>query len=743
MADFNPQFETPDPSYLRYSKPIDQPQSDKSTGMLLQGVGAGIDEGVGLADKTFKDVIKKEIDTKTDAAKDDFLTQLDQYKQENGTTGSKPGTGNPLDANASASEIDLMHPGDNIPGDVQKGLDTVQSLANAKSQSKFKSTNLDANLTDILKDLRNRYPGYRDYIDEQGSKIIGYNPANKLINDKISELNAQQANASKEQDYWEKQITTSGYTGSQEILAKFQRDHNISAVQQWYAGNAIAHQTIADKKAAFELADKDKSDLNYRAETLANTVATQATVDPYRNKRFINDDPTSYTSAEIQSQLFEMSQKPDARNADTIRNLGTQLKALEVYTQQNVRIALTNAKTKDGFSVAQVLGPKKVQEIINNNITQVYGPMHDMLENQNVGLVHSAQNAITDVVDTTSLRFLQDPTTHGVMATGAAINKLFPTISPTLVDKIWGHTIKLPNGQPIDLADQLLKLSSIQKQQGLAQTGGAYAGVGNRNVYTFGQAMDEQTKAATAVHSNDNSRAMAIQDVLGLKQALKEKDPRAVDAGISFFFDPANQASLSKWIKEDYYDPSKGVVKGVASTVADLTDHDTTKAVWDRARGGNPLAWENYQKWTDRQIIPALTTMAKTWNTNESQLANQQTIHGAEGAMPSGTDHHFYYDSDTHQVGVTDLKGKPIDVENSYRLNPDIFMVRNANIYFKSLANIAEREGSDANAYIFQRMHQAGWAPPSLDVKGKSTVSDRLIKAVISSQKPEEKKEDK
>lgn len=746
MAVFNPQFESPDPSYLKYSKPIDQPKADESTGMLLQGVGKGIDEGFTLADTTFKDVIKKEIDTRSNAAKDDFLSQLDQFQKDNGTQPSNP-TSNIRNANASA-EIDLMHPGDDVPADVQKGLDTVQNLANAKSQSKFKSTNLDANLTDILKDLRNRYPGYRDYIDEQGSKIIGYNPANKLINDKISELNTQQTNASKEQDYWEKQITSSGYTGSQEMLAKFKSDRNISAVQQWYAGNAIAHQSIADKKAAFELADKQKSDLSYRAETLANSVATEAAVSVFRNRRFVNDDPASGTSSEIQQKLFELSQNPDARNADAIRNVGVQLKALEAYNGQTIRVALTNAKTKDGMSVSQVLGPKKVQEIIDNNITSLYGSMHDMLENQNLGLVHATQNAASDVVDSKTLQVLQNPTVGGVAATGAALNKLFPNLSGELVNKVW-NGFKLPNGKTGDYADELLKLSAVQKQQGLAQTGGAYAGTGNRNVYTFGQAMDEQSKAATVAHSNDNSRAMAIQDVLSLKKALTEKDPRAVDAGISFFFDPANQASLSKWLKEDYYNPSKGVVKGSTSVIADMTDHDTTKAIWDRARGGNPLAWENYTKWTDRNIIPALTTMAKTWNVNESQLANQSIIHtggditGGSGDIPTGTNHHFYYDSDTHQVGVTDLKGKPIDVENTYRLNPDIFMVRNANIYFKSLANIAEREGSDANAYIFQRMHQAGWAPPSLDVKGKSTVSDRLIKAVISSQKPEEKKEEK
>lgn len=743
--DFNPQFSTPDVSYLKYSKSSPQPESDKSLGMDIQAVGSGLEGALEVTDAAFKKGITNEISTRTDAAKTDFLNQLSQFQQKNGTQSSNP-TGNPLNANASADTDVTASNTPDVPDDVQKGLDTIQSIANAKSQSKFRSTNLDANLTDMLKDLRTRYPGYRDYIDEKGSSIIGYNPANKLITDKVAELNEQRTNVAKEQDFWEKKLVDSGYTGSQEVLAQFKQDHNIARVQSYLTQNNIAHQGIADAKSKFELSDKIKGDRQSTAENLAYKIATEAATDNFRNRKFIQNDPTSATSEQIQDTLNDLAMHPEKVDPNAVRNLGMQLQALESYNTQRTRMSLMQATVTDATgartSAYEVLGPKRVGEIINEQISTLYGVMHKQLADQQFGLVNATQNAAVDIGSSEALKVLNDPSTRQITRTGMVLNKLIPNLSPELVKDVWGgDLVKNPAGGPSKITTEMLRLSGVQKQQGVAQTGGNVAGPGDQgNVYTFNQAMTEQDKAQVQTRSSDADRAAAITDVLKLKRGLTEKDPATRDHAISFFFDPSNQTTISKWLKEDYYDPQRGVVRGGTTTLGELTSDEVSKGVWDRAHNGNGLAWDNYKNWSNRQIVPALTTIAKTWNVNESQLKSQQTLHGAEGDIPSGTDHHFYYDSDNHKIGVTDLKGNPID-ENAWTAKPDLFAVRNANIMLKSLAGIAKTEGTDENAYIFRALHQAGWAPESIDIKGKSTVSDRIVRAVITSANPPKKEE--
>lgn len=731
MAVFDPQFESPDPSYLKLSKPTGEAMADTSTGQAIAAFGKGLEGAVGLADTAFKDTIKNEIATRSDAAKDDFLGQLEQFQRRNNTTPTTPNgpsvplpRSDPRKANAMASDDDLTAT-DNTPAGLQAGLQGVQKIGNAISQSgKTRTTDLDANLTDILKDLRNRFPGYRDYIDQQGSSIIGYNPGNKLIADKVAQINESMSNAAKTKDYWEKQIAGSGFEGAPEALAKFKQTGNTDWAEAWYAQNNTAHQRIADSIAKFKLLSDGDAFKKAQGEDAANLLADEAATGNFRNRRFINSDKTSPTSSQIQDQLNDLSVHPEKRNPIAIRNLGIQLVALENQNTTETRMAMQSS------GVYAAIGTKKAEEIISSKITGLYGLMHKQLSDEQFGLVHATQNAAVDVISDRAMQVLADPSIGGIVATGGVLNRISPFLAPDYTKSVLGDS---------DFGGKLFNLSKQQVRQGATQTGGIYDGPGlNGKVYTFQQAMEEQDKAQKIVNASPQDRVEGIKKVLELKQALMEKDPRAVDAGISFFFDPTNQSSLNKWLKDDYYEPGKGVVKGATSTFDELHDPRIVKNIWDRAHAGNGLAWDNYKDWSDRYAIPALTTMAKTWAVNESQLKSQKMI---QGDMPSGTDHHFYYNSDTQQIGITNLKGEPMDINSTYRVNPDVFMVRNANMVLKSLSNIANQEGSDPNAYVFRTLYRAGWKDTPADVevqgKGMSTVSSRILDAIIHSQPPE------
>lgn len=745
MTEFNPQFQTQDQSYLGYSKPSAEPYSakaidtsDKSTGIALTTAAKGLEEGVTLADTTIKSAIKDEISKQSEQAKDSFLAQLDSFK--------KSASSNPMNANAEASDQDLMPDKEDIPGGVSNALNTMQRIQDAKEQSgKFRTTDLDATLTAILKKARDDHPGYRDYIDEQGSKIIGYNPANKLINDKVAQLNEQRSNAGKQQEYWEKQLVSSGFSKANEVLTQFRQDGDVTKVENFLTKMNIQQQGVKDKLLAFQLSSAKRGNLNETAEDAAQAAANHAATEYFMARGIVTDQGSGPTSDELATGLNKAAADKNPKNADSIRVAGTQLMALEARNTQETMLALKTTKNADGRSIYDTIGPKKAQEIVDNTIGALYGATHKMMADQNMGLVFSTQNAAADIVTNAKLRTLQSPTIGGVATTGAVLNSLMPNMSTGLIEAVNAQYGKGRNdGGPVGVtgvASDLFKLSQEQFRQGIAQTGGSSDGPGGRKVYTLNQALSEQDKAAG--NASDIDRAEAAKRVMKLRQALVEKDPKIVDNAISFFYDPSNRGNLSRYM-DDYYDNSRGrVVQGRQGAFSDLTAPDITKAVYERSQKGNGTAWVFYKQWAQGETIPTLQNMAKTWAENEKNYADRKSgpFGPAEG-IP-GSDHHFYYDTDKHQIGVMNIHGEPLDLDRSLRFAPDLFLVRNANVMFKSLSTIAEQEKTDPNTYIFQQMRQAGWKPESLDLQGNSTVVNRIVKSFITAHtppKPEEKK---
>lgn len=717
MAVFNPQQQYNDPNYLNYSKPISQPMADKSTGMALAAVGEGISDAVKITDTAIKDNITSDIHKKVDKAQDEFLGTLDSI-----LAGKK----NPLDARAEASDADLMAtPDSDVPADVKAAVARGQSIQDAYNQGKMNKLQYDQKLWPMLKSLRADNPGYRDYVDQQFSKITGRDVANQLMTDKLAQINASMTNAQKEQAYWEKQIVSSGFDKSTQVLEDYKAGKiQLPQVQNWLAKNNEAQSKIAAQKAEFELSDKARSDLTARAEITAQSAADHAATSYFRNRQLTAD---SQTSQQISDMLADLAVNPQKRDPEAIRNLGIQIQMLRARNYAETDTYLRSVKTKDGQSVAQVLGPTRMKAILDNTIGKLYDVQLQLINDNQLGLVNSTQNAAADVVNSATFRVLKDPSTAGIASTAAALNKIAPNLSPELTNKVWGTNTTF--------ATDLLKLQNEQAKQALAQTGGYYSGP-RGNIYTFKQFQEEQDKAAGLAKSTPKEQAQAAEKQMAVtKSALLEKDPRVVDNAITHFFDPSNRGTMNKYM-DDYFDPNRRViVKGRTSAFTEMTDPAVTKVIWDRAHSGNGTAWEFYKGWAHSEAVSGLTTLAKTWNTNEEQFAKQQFIRAAEGGkIPSGTDHHFYWDTTTHQIGITDINGVPMDLEKSWRLNPDLFLVRNANKTIQSLRNIAETENKDpkyVDAFIFKTLKDAGWAPRHIDAKG-GTIPDRILKAITT-----------
>lgn len=724
----SPDFQTPN------YKPISDLKADTSTAQTIQTLGKGLEEGTEVADRGIKDVIKDSLYKQIDSERDGFSSALQTMK--------RMVTGSPLDANAQATDKDLMpDQPPPPPSGVQRGLSTVQNLQSGFDGNKISETMYYQRLNTVAKQMRSDYPGYRDYIDQEVSKISGGNPANEYLKGMIQDLNRGLASKNKDQEYYEKAIVNSGYDNSQKMVEKFRSGQiSIPQVQGWLAGNATKDGENKRATAAFEMADKQHSDLVSRAETVANTVAKDAATRYFYNSKWDQNNPSSGTSSQIADQLSDLANNPAHRDATAITNIGIQLQAHAARNSAETLAYLKSTKTSDGRSVYDVLGPKKSQDIIDSNIHSLYDAQLKLLTDEHLGLVGSVQNVAAQVGANKALDILthSQPATQQFAQTAMALGKIWPNMSPDLQLKVLGTA---PG-----ITDDLLKANNEQNKQLIGQVGGT-TDSGSGKVYTFNEVRKQLSQGRAVTHAPASSEAEAIKRTLAVgSQALREKDPRILDNAITAFFHASNRGSLNGII-DDGYDAGRGVIiKGRTGAFGDLTAPDISKNIYRRSNEGHTLGWEDYKNWATGEATQMLTTMSQTWNKNEDDYAKNKFIRatgdvtGGGGKIPDRTDHHFYWDTDKHQIGYMDLEGKPIDAQTSWRMNPDMFAVRNANVVIGRLRDIALTEGTNPDAFIFRTLKDSGWNPSNVDTQGKARINANIMKAVISGNTPPEPK---
>ena len=183
MAKFNPDINpTADASYLGLSKPITQPESDKSLGLLFKGIGDVVEGAVKGADTVMKRSIDNDVYSAIDSERDNYAIGLDKAKA--------TVTGRPTDdpANPEGS-VGLLPIGQKAPENLETTINSVSSLQGAYTAGKLSPTYYYARLNAIAKDMRSQYPGYRDYIDSKISSVTGVTPANAYIQSITADIN--------------------------------------------------------------------------------------------------------------------------------------------------------------------------------------------------------------------------------------------------------------------------------------------------------------------------------------------------------------------------------------------------------------------------------------------------------------------------------------------------------------------------------------------------------------------------
>jgi GH24 family phage-related lysozyme (muramidase) len=299
-----------------------------------------------------------------------------------GVKGFDQGIRQSIDKEATNIRDTVLEPY-NLPGEVKSGTAAIANLQAALDQGKISDTYYYGQLTSLTKNLRSRYPGYEDVVDEAIMKATGVRPANAYRDAIMSEIDAQQreakANATSE-DTWLKQ--------NEALVGQLYPDYFTNPEKYDFSQVRVG---VVNLKSNLALIDQENSKINY-----------------LKNQDSLNEEQAveSATTATLQvanTFLTGAGNSMGLNAPDFLKKIqdGTaQGFTEEQYTQMmaqfgafkaNLRTQLYATLTKpleEGStnSYASILGdPTKVNQIIDQAMAQV-AIIEDALTNKDYGM---------------------------------------------------------------------------------------------------------------------------------------------------------------------------------------------------------------------------------------------------------------------------------------------------------------------------------------------------------------------
>lgn len=91
---------------------------------------------------------------------------------------------------------------DTVPSELQQAGSAIKNLQSAFNQGKISDVYYYGQLTNMLKKMRSKYPGYEDFVDNTIQDITGVRPANAYREALMQEFNSQASTASDGEKFW-------------------------------------------------------------------------------------------------------------------------------------------------------------------------------------------------------------------------------------------------------------------------------------------------------------------------------------------------------------------------------------------------------------------------------------------------------------------------------------------------------------------------------------------------------------
>lgn len=728
MAVFNPQIQpTQDPNYFRYSEPISDIKAiDKSSAMMTEAIGSGIEGTAKLADDTAKQFIGEEVHKKVDALRTDFTNDLQTVLDtQRGVTPQK--TGGPLKVMAFDDD-GTGTTEQSVPSGIDSGLQKVDGLQSALTNGKINDTYYTQRLSAVAVDLRTRYPGYRDYIDQRIAQATGSDPANATVQNLMQDLNRHASNKKGEEDKildMARAAMHTGLQGSKEQYARLQMDPMgykdkfldwyTSATENKYAIEGDNARRANRKGNREEIAADDESKFT---DLVGKTIQT--------NFHSAVTIPGTDTPQGILEFVGKVAAQPDQYKGAQLETLATQIMA-----QRNTLAAQLHSasnQSRDGIpSYTSTIGAAKRDEIIKSQLS-VYDQVYDALKNKDAGLAYYHMNHARAVLDDKKDNLLTGPMGQD-LATFKTFNDLAgPTWTSLVVD----------SGLRVNIDKKMRGVFEQNSMEARAQPDFDKTG----KPVTLEQHMQQATQWEKDGKITAQMKGRYINNLVNIVDDIK--DPKAPEQAkinvVRYLFSPEGRGILAG-IKTDYVDPDTGKpVPGKYAVFSRLTSEDVVQSVSKLAKS-HPEIGQMYKNYLENEAGSQLFY-------KELQNLNRFTGHD---------DLHFKYDSGTNgipRIELIDKDGKPVQsiertsvpgqwnrnkpAEDAEYLTQINKVVNRINGGLASLGRVENGLGGDANEYMLNFLQRA-----QVDLgKNWEGLPQKLIDAIAASRAPARRIED-
>jgi hypothetical protein len=343
VADFAPELRDRDPQdYMKASRGWD----DDIGQSLVSGLGNLFKLGVGVADDHNKRTIKEEIRTSVDEINNGTIDTLQVHAQ--------VGTGRLRS--------------DRTPAEMDRFVEEARRWQAGVNAGNVKETSYYAMLDSKARQMRARYPGYRDHIDGVMKEFTGVDPANTLIRELRQEAQA---------------VLKSGPTAESRRLALLEKMDNppVGADRMPYEQLIVYHTDTQRQKFALEHRKAQISTAT--AQKTFDTAEIGATASTEWGTQFRNmTQRTNSVFGLNMSRIEEMRERWAAQDPTTLRSPEETKKLVQLVDQvttgmegEFLKWASSSQPHLGGRSYGEVLGKDKLAEIKANQldgITSLY-----------------------------------------------------------------------------------------------------------------------------------------------------------------------------------------------------------------------------------------------------------------------------------------------------------------------------------------------------------------------------------
>jgi len=543
MAPFNPRVSpTNDPNYLSYSRGTDTPKADTSLGTLFSGLGESLGAVVQGVDQINQSNIQNELYQRIDSIRGEFGVDAAQEA-------------------ASQSSLIPPDPSRPVPADASRAVADLDRLKTAFDEGKISESYYWARVESAVRQVRAKYPGYRDEIDSMVSKITGTTPANALRRSLMNDWEALQRQQAEGRNRFD-----TFFNQNLEYIDPTLRDQYLSGNNSSELQNTI-RRDVAEKQMHMQNIQKQRAEIGLALDR-NNLDAAKAQqyaineVNTYINNNIIagsNKVAGGRSFSQLQAQINSIISSGKPPTPEEINQIRANFAVLRNNVSTGVDQILTSPLTPGSpNSYSTVLTPERTKDIKAQALARL-DAMEQMLIDGNFGMFSVNVNQAKAMNDATTRQILES--SDAVRKLQAAQQALGPTLSHIFLNT---EGVQLAN----DAAKAIIDLNLSE------------AVTGDPN-----QTLIDQVKRLQQAGIKDGKTYSAFLNQY--QTALKNKDiPDHIIANMTkVIFDPDNRRFFAQFVADERKDVySRLASPEVSQRLSSLKTSD-------------PRAWDSYKNW--------------------------------------------------------------------------------------------------------------------------------------------------